>query len=342
MNVGNYIPNENNFFTNIPTVNFDSKEVKITNYFRVASSKMVDSSSERTFQSFIMPQGVSHINGIISFLFKDTNNFMKMAIFSSSIVSDFYVKSTGTSNILNSTIELMPLININSSMISRISSLNCLTTHYQELYEEQFKEAFKTDTWTNKDDPRLNQNFFENLTPTWRRSVALRTDYERRQALVEIDVLVAMELKLTLEELKTIYRIQFPVLKQNENETFYDITGRIVFTVSKGLIGVGLPRKADKKAVPYKIVVDGQEEQRALGWEDIKEMQRGEVHRTIIDDTMPNGPIERTIIYKAPFEKCDREGDYEVAWAEFEQRTNNPKDSIALSKVIDINKKQGV
>ena len=37
------------------------------------------------------------------------------------------------------------------------------------------------------------------------------------------------ELGLTLEELKTIYRIQFPVLKQNENETFYDMNGRIVF-----------------------------------------------------------------------------------------------------------------
>ena len=59
---------------------------------------------------------------------------------------------------------------------------------------------------------------------------------------------MAQELGLTLEELKTIYRIQFPVLKQNENETFYDMNGRIVFTVSKGLVGVGLPRKANKNA----------------------------------------------------------------------------------------------
>ena len=49
-------------------------------------------------------------------------------------------------------------------------------------------------------------------------------------------------------------------------------------------------------------------------------MQEGEIHQPITDDTLPNGPYERTIIYKAPFAKCDREEDYEVAWREFERR----------------------
>lgn len=161
------------------------------------------------------------------------------------------------------------------------------------------------------------------MTPNWQRNVALRTDYERRQALVEIDVLVAQELGLTLEELKTIYRIQFPVLKQNENETFYDMNGRIVFTVSKGLVGVGLPRKANKNDTPCKIIINGElVEEKPLGWEDICEMSEGEIHRTIIDDTTPAGPIERTIIYKAPFAKCDREKDYEIAWEYFERLNN--------------------
>lgn len=47
----------------------------------------------------------------------------------------------------------------------------------------------------------------------------------KRQALVEIDVLVAIELGLSLQELKTIYRIQFPVLKQNKMKHFYDLNG---------------------------------------------------------------------------------------------------------------------
>ena len=49
-------------------------------------------------------------------------------------------------------------------------------------------------------------------------------------------------------------------------------------------------------------------------------MQSGTVERTITDDTQPGGPVERTITYEAPFNRCDREEDYRVAWAEFEKR----------------------
>lgn len=72
--------------------------------------------------------------------------------------------------------------------------------------------------------------------------MALRNDYARRQALAEIDVLAAMALGLSLDELKTIYRIHFPVLQQNEDDVWYDIRGRIVFTSNRGLSNVGFAR----------------------------------------------------------------------------------------------------
>ncbi len=315
----NFIPGKNNCVEIIPTVTFNP-ENKITDYYRIIFRAMVGSASERTLTGAIISKDLMHTNGSRSIAFQDNTDLLSLSIYSFSLISDFFMKSTGRTN-LHYTWETFPLININTEMIVRVLSASCLTVYYKELWTEQFDENFKNDSWAKKDDPRLNQNFFANLTANWQRAVALRTDYERRQALVEIDVLVAQELQLTLEELKTIYRIQFPVLKQNENETFYDMNGRIVFTVSKGLIGVGLPRKADKKATHYKIVIDGETtEEKPLGWEDIINMQSGEIHRTIMDDTMPNGPIERTIIYVAPFAKCDREKDYEVAWVEFEKR----------------------
>ncbi|MFP4338493.1 MAG: hypothetical protein ACLFQP_11235, partial [Halothece sp.] len=78
----------------------------------------------------------------------------------------------------------------------------------------------------------------------------------------------------------------------------------IIFTTSKGLTGVGLPRKGNKK-------------KDILGWEDVQDMETGTVEVQVEDDTLPGGPIQRTITYHAPFVKCDRVADYRTAWAFF-------------------------
>ena len=46
--------------------------------------------------------------------------------------------------------------------------------------------------------------------------------------MLELDVLVAYSLGLTLDELIMILQVQFPIVLQNESETFYDKNGRIV------------------------------------------------------------------------------------------------------------------
>ena len=167
------------------------------------------------------------------------------------------------------------------------------------------------DYWA-KFDARLPNSFFRNLTPEWQRDCAFRSDYARRQALVEIDVLTAMALGLNLEELKTIYRVQFPVMRQYESDTWYDRNGRIVFTNSKGLSGIGFSRPEWNELT---------EETRDEEGRTIRVSKSGEnLYRTVTDDTLPDGPYEKTIEYMPPFDKCDREEDYETVWAEFARR----------------------
>lgn len=316
----NYVPLAEDYEEQIPKVDFGKGRKKVTEFYRHANREMLAQAGERTLISTIFPKKVSHIYTAVTTIFENKHEMISFTSVTHSLVADYFVKSTGAGHAKLSLLKQLPFVT-NKHAFLRTLILNCINNNYAELYEEQFEDSFCDDRWTKLDDPRLDQNFFANLTPHWQRNVALRTDYERRQALVEIDVLVAQELGLTLDELKTIYRIQFPVLRQNENETYYDMNGRIVFTVSKGLTGVGLPRKARKTDRPCKIVVNGEVvAEKPLGWEDIAEMTEGEIHRPITDDTLPGGPIERTIVYKAPFAKCDREEDYEIAWREFERR----------------------
>jgi hypothetical protein len=173
--------------------------------------------------------------------------------------------------------------------------LNCLTTCYAAFWWNCWQDAFRHEQWT-KFDPRLDNAHFAGLTPEWRWETPLRTDYERRQALVEIDVLAARALRLTLGELCSIYRIQFPVFRHYENETFYDRKGRIVFLAGDSSYGFRTPE-----------------------WRRIKDTPSGKVTRTVQDDTLQGGPRERVIEYVAPFDRCDREQDYATAWKFFEE-----------------------
>ena len=258
-------------------------------YYKVGFRKMLSQAGERTLICALLPRKSAHINGDYS---------VDMTAMCSSIVMDFYMKTVGASNLQSSRMDSFPLVveeKYRKALHGRTLRLNCVTNRYADLWSEVWDASYKHEQWSIK-DKRLAP--WDTLTEEWNNDTPLRNYFERRMALVEIDVLAAMALGLTLDELIMMYEIQFPVLQQNENDTWYDRHGRIVFTCSKGLIGVGVDRPT---------------------WNHIREMHPGETYAHTLTSELYAG---QTITYEAPFTCCDRIADYRTAWTHFERRFN--------------------
>ena len=81
-----------------------------------------------------------------------------------------------------------------------------------------------------------------------------------------------------------------------------------VFSIVAGYVGMRIAVKANVRTAQ-------------AAKNGIKDAPAGQkFYRTITDDTIPGGPVERTIEYVAPFDRCDREQDYEIAWKFFEEK----------------------
>ena len=289
----------------------------LLDYYKVGFRKMLDPGMERTMIGAILPPKTAHVGGIISVSFENSKDLLTFSALSSSLIYDFLMKTIGASNLYDNRLAAFPLGIAGKYMLSlfvRTLLLNCLTTAYADLWQEMWDGAYKLETWSI-DDTRLKP--FDQLHEAWAWDIPLRNYFERRMALVEIDVIAAMALGLTLEDLEMIYTIQFPVLQQNEADTWYDQRGNIVFTCSKGLIGVGLGRKRNTKTG-------------MLGWEDIRGEQIDEntyagtspTHTNTIDPAKSELYGGQQVTYYAPYTKCDRIADYRRAWAHFEKIFN--------------------
>lgn len=285
--------------------------------YRLANREFVGCTSERTLQGAILAPGQTWVNTIFGWCLPMSevdmgkhqktvpgyNLLSQMAGCYASLPYDFFVRSIGKGHVNYATTMQYPLVEsvYDDEIRCRALLLNCLTRDYTALWEKCFAPSWNSFGWA-KEDSRLPVSSFSGLTSEWCWETPLRTDYMRRQALVELDVLVSLALGLTLDQLITVYEIDFSVLQSYERETWYDINGRVA--CSKKAMGNFKFKPAEFK--------------RKFG--DIESCTTGVYRKTYVDDTLPGGPVERTIEYVAPFDKCNRVEDCRTAWAFFEDK----------------------
>lgn len=199
--------------------------------FRLAWREMAKPGNVRTLQSALIPPGPTHVHAMRTLHNTATKIGLVIASgFSHAIVSDFFIKTTGNEHVTGSTFGRLPHVRnhaLEPHLILRTLRLNCLVLPYAPLWEDLFSDAWQQDSWV----PGIGVDYggrapLGEVGPQWEWATPLRRAADRRQALVEIDAIVAIILGITADELLTIYRTQFPVLQKYEREALYDSTGR--------------------------------------------------------------------------------------------------------------------
>lgn len=269
------------------------------NKYRIFIRRMMGMSAERSLIPAIVQPEIGHIHTIIGISYDSDVRLLVNAATFMSIIADYYVRSIGRTDLYLSTLRQIPNIKNKKAealLINRVLRLSCITVHYKKLWENNKKYILPNDSWLKK-DARLDA-FDISECGLFSKNTAVRTDYQRRQCLIEIDVIVAKVLGITFDELINIYRIHFPVLYAYENDTWYDYHGCIVFTNNRSMTGVGVSRKE---------------------WEEIRKTNE-DYSISVSDQTGRNGITNKLFTYKAPYDSCNRIKDYEEVWKEFDKR----------------------
>lgn len=271
----------------------------IVGMYRIGYRRRSQPSSERSLLAAVMPPGYSSINAVMFIAISDLRLLVGVAGSLCSLISDFLFRVKGRSDLYEKDVISSPMIREphQTPLITRTLRLQTLTTHYAPLYLETAPATIATDSFTTTNPMLTNDHElpWHHLSPTaWNYHTPLRTDFAHRQALLEIDVLVALSLNINLDELLTMYRVQFPVLRQYEKHDEYDATGR------------RLPNTARK--------TPGAKELR-----DARQ-QYGDEHPITITWPTDGGNSTETQTFYPPFVRVDREEEYATAYQEFKRR----------------------
>ncbi|UIR37661.1 restriction endonuclease subunit M [Rhodococcus sp. DMF-1] len=281
-----------------------------TVYWRVAWRNMTQPGLERSLHAAIIPPGTAHVDAVrssvigagkrgefaISSRVTDSLNTVLVAGLLASLPFDYLIKVSGSAHVNAELVERFPAPIEHMAwpyLLLRTLRLNCLTREYAPLWETLYRDEFSDDYWTSHFAIGAKSSVVE---PEWTMDTPLRSDFERRAALVEIDALAALMLGLTADHLALMFRAQFPVLRKYEYEMHFDANGR---KIAKDHHAQGVKQQKDD----YKLL------QAYLEGEDCGDL---------LDRYTPFPPDEN---HDEPwFFKPNREAEMRTAYAEFERR----------------------
>ena len=255
-------------------------------YYRVAWRAMAANTGERTLIPAVIPPGTAHINGVFCVGSPSVGPRLiaLVAGFAGSIVADALVRVAPKSGIYQGVFARLPIVQ-DHPLLDEISiralRLNCVVGAYSELWRDAYVSTFERARWTP--GATTSEGSLGGIGSSWDRDTPLRVSVDRRQALLEIDALVALMLGLTADELCTIYRTQFAVLYGYDRNVYYfDANGRLV---------------------PNSVLT----------------VWRTKGDRIAEEERTATNKAGNTYTYELPFATLDREADMRRAFAHFER-----------------------
>ena len=205
--------------------------------YSFAFKSWVDSGAERTLVGFIAPENFIVSENFMKIYAKNSCELLKISGFLSSIHSDFLVKRLKIEHIYESTISNLPCGIVGDAIKERVLILSAQTSDYAQLIDDALPllkhsvPHFYNDEIFSPIKDKLHA-----LTSEKRINLSL---LERKLIEIEIDSLISLALNINDIELQEILKA-FSLLVQNENSTYYDLNGDIVYSAANSLRSLGL------------------------------------------------------------------------------------------------------